>query len=45
MGRKPVFEKSTVVRIRIETDVYDKIPGKKAEFIRKAVAEKMERMK
>lgn len=43
MGRKPIFEESFVMRTRIESSVYDKIPGKKAPFVRAAINEKMAR--
>ncbi len=38
---RPKFDKTTVVRVRIPTDDYEAMTGKKAEFIRAAVKAKL----
>ncbi|MCP4394598.1 MAG: hypothetical protein GY804_10075 [Alphaproteobacteria bacterium] len=42
---RPKFDKTTVVRVRIPTEDYEAMTGKKAEFIRAAVKEKLNKDK
>jgi hypothetical protein len=44
-GRRPLFEKTTLAQIRIASDVWEQIPEPKAEWIRKAIDEKIDREK
>ncbi len=40
---RPKFEKSTPQRIRFPDAIWEKIPSKKAEYVREAVEEKLKR--
>jgi len=41
-GKKPLFKKSRVIpSTRIEEDDWNLIPGNKAEYLRKAISEKL----